>query len=208
MNRGQWVPANLAKEHDKVLDGLWLLRWLESEEFQVSLEVMILLQELRQRGERERQRSTGTRKRMHMYAPYYLPFYLIARGLWAATYGSIQMCPGKTHHPRGSVMRCDHHTLTYLILVRCRVPFDQVLQLWQVMRELVSVASRHFATEVDHVGASYRLYLIQLPISPDRRRRRPSDVTRLPNSLQESCSPKISGRNCQHNEPSLSKFYL
>ena len=61
-------------------------------------------------------------------------------------------------------MRCDairHHTLTNLVLVRCWVSFDQVLQLRQIMRELVSVSSRHF---VDSHTWALPLAYKQLPI--------------------------------------------
>ena len=90
---------------------------------------------------RERKRGPGQGSNAHIC----LLIVSLLATVWSWTVTTTQNVSLEETDRLGK--RCDairHHTLTNLVLVRCWVSFDQVLQLWQIMRELVSVSSRHF----------------------------------------------------------------
>ena len=90
---------------------------------------------------RERKRGPGQGSNAHIC----LLIVSLLATVWSWTVTTTQNVSLEETDRLGK--RCDairHHTLTNLVLVQCWVSFDQVLQLWQIMRELVSVSSRHF----------------------------------------------------------------
>ena len=105
--------------------------------------MLILLQELRRKGMEEGKEEGPRTRKQCAYMP--LNSIFVSYGVAMNSGDNTQNVSLEETDRLG--MRCDairHHTLTNLVLVRCWVSFDQVLQLRQIMRELVSVSSRHF----------------------------------------------------------------